>query len=80
MKPIKKVETPENKAIYETMIGIQVFKTSKKPFKSGEKIGTISGFGEPNPYTNRMTFTFLEDDSTVECFRCKILKDYHDIK
>lgn len=80
MKPIKKVESPENKAIYETMIGHYVVKTSKKPFKSGDHIGTISGFGEPNPYTNRMTFTFIEDDSTVECFRCKLLGDHHDIK
>jgi hypothetical protein len=27
---------------------------------------------QPKPYTSHLAFTFYEDDSCVECFRCSI--------
>lgn len=52
------------------LVGKQVYKPSGKPFKSGEKVNTVTGVVE-HPYTDHLAFTFEEDDSAVECFRVK---------
>lgn len=43
-----------------------------KPFKSGFKTNTIKGV-IPHPILNIPSYTFEEDDSCVECRRCKIV-------
>jgi hypothetical protein len=63
-------------SVYESMIGFKVSKkhgrNQPKPFKSGLKINTVRGvvihdiLGVP-------AFIFEEDDSYVECRRCKIV-------
>lgn len=54
----------------QEMIGKQVYKKSGKPFKSTEKVNTVSGV-TVNPNTNKKAFTFDEDDSIVDCFICR---------
>lgn len=49
----------------------QVIKNSGKPFKSGEKIGTVARIGD-HEYSPHLAFTILEDGSQVECFRCQL--------
>lgn len=65
----------------ESYIGKKVKKTSgggnkfePKPFKSGLKINTIKGV-TINPYSNKLAFTFLEDDSCVNCESCVVIYD-----
>jgi hypothetical protein len=58
----------------EVFIGTKVFKKSCSPFKSGEKIATVKGFTR-NEHTDKIAFTFEEDESSVECFRCKLLPE-----
>lgn len=64
---------------YQDWIGQKVSKTaigkgqSPKPFKSGNKINTISGL-TINPHTGKDAFTFEEDDSIVDCYICEIQK------
>ncbi len=70
MKPIIK-EYPE---LWSTWIGKQVHKKSRKPFKSGAQVGTVSG-STTHPVTGRMCFTFIEDSSYVECFRCRLVEN-----
>ena len=60
--------------MYENFIGQKVTKTSKantqpKPFKSGFLVNTVKGIVN-HPILNIPAFTFLEDDSYVECRRC----------
>jgi hypothetical protein len=43
-----------------------------KPFKSGKKINTIKGLIN-HPQLNIPAYTFIEDDSYVECRRIQIL-------
>jgi len=43
-----------------------------KPFKSGLKVNTIKGVID-HPLLAIPAYTFFEDDSYVECRRCKIL-------
>lgn len=57
-----------------SLIGKTVFKKSLNPFKSGIKTATIKGF-VINEQTQRLAFTFEEDDSNVECWRCKLLPE-----
>ncbi len=45
---------------------------NSKPFKSGEKINTIKGVIN-HPQLNIPAYTFIEDDSYVECRRIEIL-------
>jgi len=52
------------------LVGKQVYKLSGKPFKSGEKINTVDEL-TVNPNTNKVAFTFLEDDSIVDAFICR---------
>ena len=60
------------------MIGQQVWKNPKttskfepKPFKSGNKINTVRGVLY-HPLTKNLCFTFFEDNTFVECFRCSL--------
>lgn len=41
-----------------------------KPFKSGLKINTVNGIIN-HPILNIPAYTFVEDDSFVECRRCE---------
>lgn len=45
-----------------------------KPFKSGFKVNTVKAIFQ-HPYTPHLAFSFYEDDSLVECFRCVLLPD-----
>ena len=62
--------SPEEIAKFKSMIGVRVYKNSNKPFKSGEKINTVKGADVIHPVTNRLCFTFEEDETYVECHRC----------
>jgi hypothetical protein len=66
-----KKDTPLDHIRYAGMVGKLVHKQySGKPFKSGSKINTVSGIYGDHPVTGRLCFTFVEDDSYVECHRC----------
>lgn len=65
-------------ALYQHLIGQKVWKNPKttskhepKPFKSGRKVNTVTGIA-PHPQTGGIAFTFVEDESLVECFRCSL--------
>jgi hypothetical protein len=60
--------------IYEKAIGKKCFKPSGKPFKSKLDVNTISGVAI-NPHTLLDAFTFVEDDSVVDC-RSVVVKDW----
>ncbi len=67
--------------MYENCIGKKVKKTSgggnkfePKPFKSGLKINTIKGV-TIDPYSNKLAFTFVEDESCVKCESCVVIYD-----
>jgi hypothetical protein len=59
---------------YAFMIGKQVTKLKEgrqpKPFKSGLKVNTVKGIIS-HPILGIPAFTFLEDESYVECRRCQ---------
>lgn len=60
---------------FKSMVGKQVMKRrSGKPFKSGNKVNTIKACDTIHPNTGRLCFTFLEDESYVECHICKEIK------
>lgn len=65
--------TPQEIEIWRgwAALGLKVRKPSGKPFKSGSKVNTITGMSE-HFVTKLPTFTFAEDDSQVECFRCML--------
>lgn len=74
MKPF----TEEDVARWNGMIGQKVWKNPKtnskfepKPFKSGRKINTVKAV-VVHEQTQRPGFTFEEDESVVECFRCSL--------
>lgn len=50
-------------------IGKRVRKISGKPFKSGAKVATVAGV-VVHKQMQRPAYTFAEDDSEVECWRC----------
>ncbi len=54
------------------VIGEPVRKRSKKPFKSGNIINTVFGV-TINPHSNKVAFTFYEDDSVVDVFQCRTI-------
>jgi hypothetical protein len=56
---------------YADNIGKKVTK-DKKPFKSGLRINTVKDVIE-HPILKIPAYTFVEDDSYVECRRCKVL-------
>lgn len=65
----RREDTEADLARYNTMIGKVVRKRSGKPFKSREKHNTVTGITVA-PITQNAGFTFIEDDSIVECWRC----------
>lgn len=46
-----------------------------KPFKSGQKINTVKDVIE-HPILHIPAYTFIEDDSYVECRRCEVIDNY----
>lgn len=40
-----------------------------KPFKSGRRFNTVKGI-VVHPNTGQLAYSFIEDDSIVECSRC----------
>lgn len=65
---------------YLEAIGHQVYKSrlnssvaTNKPFKSGKWANTVTSIVNHPYLPNIPAFTFLEDNSTVECRRCTIL-------
>ncbi len=74
MKPF----TPEDVVRWNGMVGQRVWKNPKteskfepKPFKSGSKFNTVKAV-VVHEQTGRPGFSFVEDESVVECFRCSI--------
>jgi hypothetical protein len=53
---------------------MKVLKKSKKPFKSGEKIGTVKSIIN-HPILNCPAYTFYEDNSYVACQTCIIIEE-----
>ena len=60
-------DAPES--VFAFNIGKVVEKESRKPFKSKNKVNTVKGI-VLHPVTNIPAYTFCEDDSCVECWRC----------
>jgi hypothetical protein len=54
--------------------GDRVRKKSGKPFKSTFKVNTVRGI-VVNVHTNKPAFTFVEDDSVVDCDKCVLSED-----
>jgi len=80
----KETKTPINSSVgnsstniedYLPNIGKQCRKKCKtmKPFKSGFKVNTIKGV-IMHPILNIPGYTFVEDESFVECRRCRVIK------
>jgi tRNA(Ile)-lysidine synthase len=64
---------PDKQASFAHMVGHRVMKKSRKPFKSGNQINTVTGVtkSDLNPgHPDIEWFTFAEDDSLVEAWRC----------
>lgn len=62
----------------DSLIGRKVWKNPKttsqhqpKPFKSGSKVNTVKAV-VLHDQTGSLGFTFLEDESVVECGRCSL--------
>lgn len=54
---------------HSQLIGITIRKKSKKPFKSGQSIGTVKAIKD-HSITGNTAFVIAEDGSDVEAFRC----------
>lgn len=63
----KLVKTPE------IGIGKAVYKPSGKPFKSGLKHNTVKEL-VINPNTNKVAYSFNEDDSVVDVYQCELVE------
>lgn len=60
---------------YRDMIGKKVVKKSHRPFKSNNKINTVTGV-VVHPYKkDTLAYSFKEDLSFVSCDKCK---EYYD--
>lgn len=70
----RNLDTPESLLRYNAMIGKVVRKKSGKPFKSKSKQNTVKGIA-PSMQPGISGFTFVEDDSIVECWRCTEVKN-----
>jgi len=55
-----------------SLIGKKIFKKSCQPFKSRLRYATVKGF-VVHDITQEISFTFEEDETFVECKRCKLL-------
>lgn len=64
--PVMKPDTLYELAVWPTWIGQQVKKISGKPFKSGQKLNTVSCM-MIHPITGRQAFGFNDDETFVEC-------------
>lgn len=78
MKKVTRGEMPKRERVGsiadpKSAIGKQVYKRSKKPFKSKQLYNTVSGV-TTNPHTGLDAFTFEEDSSVVDCWICNIRK------
>ena len=69
MKQTQQFERSIDPSQYQNFIGLTVRKLSNKPFKSGDKIGTVKAIKE-HSITGYTAFIMLEDGSEVEAFRC----------
>lgn len=63
---------------FHQFIGQKVSKESGKPFKSTSKVNTVKGIVE-HPVLKIPAYTFIEDESVVECRQCIVVKQL-DIK
>lgn len=59
---------------YEDFLGQKIEKKSGRPFKSTLKNNTAKALC-CNLFTKRLCFLFEEDESFVECFRCRLIKE-----
>ncbi len=66
--PVGSITNPEE------AIGKQVFKISKKPFKSKNVYNTVASV-TVNPHTKLPAFTFEEDSSIVDVHICEMRKN-----
>ncbi len=57
----------------ESLVGKSVIKVSGKPFKSGLKANVVRAV-TVNPHTDRLAFTFFDDDSIVDAWKVKVLE------
>lgn len=73
----KKVTKCRIKAHNRINTGIELSKKdveyTSKPFKSGLKINTVKDVVS-HPVLNVPAYTFIEDDSYVECRRCMVIE------
>jgi len=61
--------------VFAPNIGKRVKKKSNKAFKSGEKINTVTGIIINKELGNVACYTFAEDETWVECFRCVLAEN-----
>lgn len=54
-------------------VGTKVSKASGKPFQSGSKVNTIKGVMHHPVFHDKPAYSFEEDDSIVEAWRCRPL-------
>lgn len=71
--------TEEDELKWAAMVNQKVWKksnrkTTPKPFKSGLKVNTVKSIVMHKFFedTMQMGFTFHEDDSVVQCWRCSL--------
>lgn len=72
---VNPIKEPQHGSIenYEDAIGLQVYKKSKKPFKSKNIYNTVKSV-TVNPHTGREAFDFEEDSSIVDAHLCHLRK------
>jgi len=58
---------------FEQNIGKRVKKISNRPFKSTFWVNTVKGVIS-HPILNILAYTFVEDESYVECRRCEVVE------
>lgn len=64
------METPQERFLWNKLIGSVVSKRSGKPFKSGSKTATVVGV-ETNPDSGKTAFRLKEDNTLVDCYQCR---------
>jgi hypothetical protein len=60
--------------MYEENIGRRIQKVSKRPFKSTFYFNTVKDVIN-HPILNIPAYTFIEDESYVECRRCEVINE-----
>lgn len=59
---------------YKLWIGKVVWKKTRKPFKSRLQKATVKDVTtNPQSPKNKLAFTFIEDDSIVDCDICELV-------